>query len=45
MVHYLIEQGVDYTVRDATRGDIAWNVHEGLSKIYLAPSTPPTTGR
>jgi len=28
MVYYLIEQGANYAVRDASRGDIAWNVHE-----------------
>jgi len=40
MVHYLIEQGVDYTVRDASHGDIAWNIHESLSENLLNPESP-----
>jgi len=40
MVHYLIEKGANYAVRDAARGDIAWNVHEGLSENLLSPEYP-----
>jgi len=40
IVHYLIERGVNYAVRDAARGDIAWNVHEGLSENLLSPEYP-----
>jgi hypothetical protein len=40
MVHYLIELGVDYAARDSLRGDIAWNVHEGLSEELLSPEFP-----
>ncbi len=40
MVHYLIEQGVDYTARSAGRADIAWLIHDGLSKDLLNPEYP-----
>jgi len=40
IVHYLIEQGVNYAARDSLRGDIAWNVHEGLSENLLSPEYP-----
>ncbi len=40
MVHYLIEQGVNYTARSAGRADIAWLVHDGLSKDLLNPEYP-----
>ena len=37
MVHYLIEQGVDYAARNKARGDIAWDVHDKLSNNLLSP--------
>ena len=37
MVHYLIEQGVDYDLRDSGESSIAWQVHKGLSKNLLSP--------
>ncbi|HEB94516.1 MAG TPA: ankyrin repeat domain-containing protein [Gammaproteobacteria bacterium] len=40
MVHYLIEKGADHAVRSATRADIAWQIHDGLSKNLLSPEYP-----
>ncbi len=40
MVHYLIELGSDYDLRDALQGDIAWSVHEGLSENLFSPEYP-----
>ena len=40
MVHYLIEQGVDYAVRDAGHADIAWLIHDKLANNLLSPEYP-----
>ncbi len=41
MVYYLIERGSDYTIRSkGGRADLAWLVHEGLSKNLLSPEFP-----
>ncbi|MCF6338360.1 MAG: ankyrin repeat domain-containing protein [Gammaproteobacteria bacterium] len=40
MAYYLIAQGVDYAARSAGHADIAWLVHDGLSKELLNPEYP-----
>jgi len=40
MVHYLIEQGADYDLRDSGESSIAWQIHNGLSKKLLSPEYP-----
>lgn len=40
VVHYLIEHGADYTNYDSVGSDIAWEIHNGLSKDLLNPDFP-----
>jgi len=40
IVHFLIEHGVDYTAYDQGGADIAWNIHNRLSKNLLSPEFP-----
>jgi len=40
IVHYLIDKGTDYTNRNTAGGDIAWLVHDRLSRNMLDPAFP-----
>ncbi|MCF6345182.1 MAG: hypothetical protein L3J00_01790 [Thiomicrorhabdus sp.] len=39
MAHYLIEKGADFDKRSSTRADIAWNIHDGLSRNLINPES------
>ncbi|MCF6345183.1 MAG: ankyrin repeat domain-containing protein [Thiomicrorhabdus sp.] len=39
IVHYLIEKGVEFDKRSSLGGDIAWSVHDKLSRNLLNPES------
>jgi len=39
IVHFFLEQGADHTIRDSSRGDLAWSLHDALKDNLIRPDS------